>query len=42
LETNNQLNDIRQEYITLKSVAKEIDDEPPILEIGCLEIELGN
>lgn len=42
LENNNQLIDIRQEYDVLKSVIKEIDDEPWSLEVGCLEILLGN
>lgn len=42
LENNNQLIDIRQEYDVLKSVTKEIDDEPSNLEIGCLKILLGN
>lgn len=42
LENNNQLIDIRQEYDVLKSVTKEIEDEPSSLEIGCLKILLGN
>lgn len=42
LENNNQIIDIRQEYDVLKSVTKEIDDEPSSIEIGCLKILLGN
>jgi len=42
LETNNELIDIRQEYTVLKTIDKEIDEEPSIVEIGCLEINLGD
>lgn len=41
LEIHHQLIDIRQQYNELKLTAKEIDDEPLSIGIGCLEIKLG-